>query len=642
MKKIRTMKHLKNFLYVFGFTSSLIAVAQHNVVPYYGIRSQSANSATRYAGLTQHIHQHKEEGFYGAFSFTPSHYQSFRSEAINKCLFGEKALSTNNCCNTLCIAGSRAFLNGAGDTIENRPAGCLLADYFYLPTDFRSEVTFKPEIKNTILDFDLYGGLDEWYEGLYVRMHIPIVTTKWHLDYCENIIEQGTQAHVEGYFRATPIARNLLLNNFSNYAQGKKPTVSNLQFEELRCAKLCPCPQTRTGVADMRVYLGKNLINRKHGHFGINIQIAAPTGKRPRGIFLFEPMIGNGGHFELGAGVHGHVIFVESEDEQGHLGFYVDANFTHMFTARQKRCFDLKCKGLSRYMLAAKHSNFINRNLRGISATIPPGVASIAQFKNAYAPVANLTHTIVDVSVGIQADISAFLNYTNNGFSWDVGYNLWARSCEKITPNCKHGSRLRREKETWTLKGDAHVIGFLLIEVEEQDFDFLAVNLGISQCPATAFSGTNYVNNVTIEDANNNPGLDNLQLAFGGFEPDFEIGGLNQDTQVFTQTRTSIQPIFLSECDIDFEGAQTRGVTHKLFTHLSYSWSDREDYIPYLGIGASAEFGNSKKCCLDDCVTPKDCCDCPQTTPCGETCCPKCNTCGLSQWGVWVKGGVSF
>jgi hypothetical protein len=47
-------------------------------------------------------------------------------------------------------------------------------------------------------------------------------------------------------------------------------------------------------------------------------------------------------------------------------------------------------------------------------------------------PAANLTRAEVTVSVPVQIDLAALINYTNDVFSWNFGYNFWAQSCEKI------------------------------------------------------------------------------------------------------------------------------------------------------------------------------------------------------------------
>ncbi len=151
-------------------------------------------------------------------------------------------------------------------------------------------------------------------------------------------------------------------------------------------------------------------------------------------------------------GITAHYLFCQSEDEAAHFGIYLDANLTHMFKNEQRRCFDLCGKPLSRYMLAARVNDENTVDLEG------NGVLADALFSSEFTPVANITTFDVDVKVGVNADIALWLNYTCGGWSWDFGYNIWARSCEKITfPNddCDNPCNLNTFREdTWVLKGD--------------------------------------------------------------------------------------------------------------------------------------------------------------------------------------------
>ena len=84
--------------------------------------------------------------------------------------------------------------------------------------------------------------------------------------------------------------------------------------------------------------------------------------------------------------------------------------------------------------------------------------------------------------------------------------------------------------------------------------------------------------------------------------------------------RTSIQPVFITVDDLNIHGAESRGSSNKIFTHFSYTWIDREDWIPYLGIGAYAEFGNTSH---EDNNEASDC--------------DHGISCALSKWGIWLK-----
>jgi hypothetical protein len=95
---------------------------------------------------------------------------------------------------------------------------------------------------------------------------------------------------------------------------------------------------------------------------------------------------------------------------------------------------------------------------------------------------------------------------------------------------------------------------------------------------------------------------------------------------------TSNPPVFISIDDLDVEGAEQRGLSHKVFTHFSYTWRDCSDrWMPYVGAGFSAEFG-SHSGSGDDCETTTIECDT----------CPSSLSCALSKWAVEIKGGVAF
>src|SRR5690606_38967687 len=103
-------------------------------------------------------------------------------------------------------------------------------------------------------------------------------------------------------------------------------------------------------------------------------------------------------------------------------------------------------------------------------------------------------------------------------------------------------------------------------------------------------------------------------------------GGADDTTQHIKSSRT---PVLLKCSDVEF--TETKGISHKVFTHVSYTW-DRDNWVPYLGIGGSAEFGKAPSC--GDC-----------DTSCNTVCVDECDTCvscAVSQWSVWVKGGLSF
>ncbi|HRN77914.1 MAG TPA: hypothetical protein PLU71_01630 [Candidatus Dependentiae bacterium] len=643
------MKQHAKYLSLILLATSLIITADHQTVtPKFTIRSQGTNALRRLVGTVDKVDIYDMDENYHNLSAMLEYTRSFNAPQIAECLFGS----------FLC---DKRILKIQGSQACNRDECALLADYFYLPTDFSSEVIIEPLIQNVLIDFNYYVGFDHLVHGLYFWVQAPLTWTKWDLRYHERVIDPGINAYNEGYFTVNALPRNQLLNSFAEFVSGNAPGTDNVvtqfaakgadainaqfdtTFQSLQCARICPDSKTNTSLSELRFALGWNFLLKEDYHLGLNIQASAPTGNKVKSKFLFSPQNGNDKHWELGGGLGAHYIFWRSQDEEKHFGFYLDANITHMFNNNECRCFDLCNKPLSRYMLAEKLTTDVADNLEG------NGTAATAQFNEVFAPVANLTTFDVNVSVAVNADVVAMFNYTSGSWSWDFGYNFWGRSCEKIKLDCKCPTFL---ENTWALKGDAQVYGYM----SASDTDLLIndpVALSATQSEATINAGKNFPASGTITTAQINagrlnPNIDNPQLATAdtsdtALNASRSSGGLGQ-------IHTSIQPVFIAQSDVNF--VRTKGISNKIFYHMGYTWTEKNHALPYVGIGGEVEWASTSgsSCCKDDCET--DCCGivvcCDADTKCDEKCDDSCDAsgscvkCGLSQWGIWFKAGANF
>jgi len=648
----------------------LVSSAAVAVTPYYSIRSQSENIAREMvgAGWNTQINLCDMDEWYGNFSITPEWTSSFRSRYIAESLFGcnNCCLPCNTSCNTSCDTSccspcgpcwdnncdDNYRVRVTGSQVAERGANDWLADNFGLPVDYKSCVTFEPKIDNFLVDFNFYLGLDEWCQGMYFRIHAPVVYTRWDLNMCECVEAQGEGNHPVGYFNKTVngeagnyfgIARNNLVSNFTSFISGCGVINSNdIAFNPLCYAKMDSCRRTETALADIRMALGWNFWCDECYHVGLGIYAAAPTGNKVEGNYLFEPVVGNGKHWELGGQFTSHWTFWTDECEERSCAFYLDANISHMFKAKQCRVFDLCGKPLSRYMLASKFKTPVE----GLYAGDTPDVPS-KQFAGIYSPVANLTYMPVDVSVGVQGDLALMFQYNHCNWSFDLGYNFWGRSCDKIECRCDCCPTF--EENTWALKGDAYMYGF---DTEAIDNDDVGVALSASQSLATIYAGKNTPAATDASPWYKNASVDNAQLAWNNSAGDAELYTLDSVGANAEQVYTSLDPVFIKFNDFDLCGARTKGLSHKLFVNFDYTWCDHECWVPYLGIGGEVEFAQKPcdDCCNDwcnPCGTSCSPCD-TACSPCYSNCCDdnccndSCCTAAVSQWGIWLKGGVAF
>lgn len=579
------------------------------VLPYVPLRSQGLNTPRHLSGMIQQLYMDPVRNHvHGAVDATLFYNRSFDTDTLTECLFGIKE------CQAITISGSQVADRGADD---------WLADYFYLPTDYKSSVSFSPRIDNIGAEFSLYVGLDEWAPGLYFVVHAPLVHSRWDLNMCETIEVKGTNTHEPGYFTPDTLSRNDMLANFTQYAEGCSvgpfaQTVGNTDltttFENLRNARMTVDTLNQTRLADLRTLIGYNFVRKDRLRIGLQGIMAAPVGNRPEGEYLFDPVIGNGHHWELGLGVTANGALWRSEDQEKQIIFSLDAKATHLFASRQLRTFDLKGKPFSRYMLAQRMGSPVVGNLKG------GGTSATAQFMQEFLPVANLTKLCVDVSSNVQAEITALFTFVCDNFSWDLGYNFWARSCENFT---LRGPNPFDNNSKWALKGDSHVYGY--------DRGAAAagplvgpVALSATQKNATINSGLNFTADTTVAQGRLNPNIDLAQNATGDASGGSSDNTLSAQPDVAdTPIKTSIQPVFLTSDAIDLCEVTARGMSSTLFTHFSYQWKERTSWIPFIGIGGQAEFNHSSSSNCD-------------------TDCSECVSCAISQWGIWLKGGMTF
>lgn len=626
----------------------------NHVVTCYLPRSQSRDNAYKNAGVDpyhQHLYEFGEtyEGFY-TLNVGVEYTQSFHNKSITRALFGPAAVctptissvsttSTNPCntgcnsdCSSSCNAGcsvgcSDSCASSCNDSLSIKIVGSalgpngvsdLVADNFLLPTDFSSVVTFNPKITNINVPIHFYAELGQWCATTaYCRIYAPITNTRWKLNASEAIVNQGSAALAAGVISPVAVPASSLYQSFLAYTSGGEitlpastPTVSVQPLDNQRILASCNS-ETKTGLADLRAELGFYFLLDECYHLAVNVQAAAPTGNRCSDCLLFGPIVGNGHFWEIGGGINGHWTFWASEDDEQQWGLYVDGDVTHLCKQTEERSFDLAGKPLSRYIFVEQ--------MVGANSLLTVGGSNVGtQFGNVFAPLANVSKQKVDVSFDVQGDVIAKLVYTCHGFNWEIGYNFWGRSCQNMEVACCGTDGFN--SNGWALRGDAHVFGFDQVAGS-------AIDIAATADGTTAFSVATVLANNSNIDHPVTPVVYNTHTLFNLATGGVAIYG--------SQPPSNIETSYF-----DLEAGQ-RSISHKVFTHFNYTWLSCECYTPYLGIGASGEFGvttnhsssldtnsNSSTLLLNPCCSSIECENCPSYA--------------LSQWAVWFKLGVSF
>ncbi len=527
-------------------------------------RSQGTNTARELSGWEEFIHQFDVGDYYLTTAHVIGYYRSFRPERIARELFGE------------------TVLRFAGSQVENRGRCEILADNFGLSPNYRGRVTVHPVIENIIFDNQFFLGLDPIACGLYVRVHMPMVHTRWNLDLCETRLDEEKECpgFPSCYMAkdAGPASCDVLeaLNGQLTFGDMQTPW---------KYGRIKSGVQTKTGLADLDLIVGYDFDQTDTSHLGIYGQLVFPTGTKFTGKELFQPMVGNAKHFEFGGGISGHIVLLES-DAHSNLAFWLEGNVVHMFKNTQMRSFDFCNNGpLSRYMLL--------KELKEVDGEL--------QYAGNLINGINFATRPASVSITAKGDISAKLAVRTPHIIADLGYNFYGRTREKVCLEKCTDDRI------FAIKGTEGICGLEYQTVDMQFGPFVRdVPLNSSQNDATIRRGAATDNPEPPQKVNPN---DIIVTAFSRQE-----GSIEGPDVIPAFVSAPPQIVTVKDLHIG-TGALPAQATHKVFGYIGwncfeYDWCAN----PYIGLGGEAEF---------------DARSCEERS-------------ALNQWSVWIKGGFEF
>jgi hypothetical protein len=106
------------------------------------------------------------------------------------------------------------------------------------------------------------------------------------------------------------------------------------------------------GVADLQLWTGWDFVKKDKYHCGIYLKFVIPTGtiiNQDWCVFAFNPVVGNGRHYELGIGASAHCDICANDSRVCSVSF--DGYIAHPFNTTQFRTFDLCGDPMSRYAI---------------------------------------------------------------------------------------------------------------------------------------------------------------------------------------------------------------------------------------------------------------------------------------------------
>ena len=436
---------------------------------------------------------------------------------------GSSCVSSCCYCNCFTLGDDRWYLQD-NTTLLNQ-VNVRADDFGMNCTGIVGTARLNPRVSNVIFEFNLFVGLTDSLNGLFVELHAPVVHSWWDPGCCTCVDEICSDSFDE-CLMSTSSENDVGTTDLKTALEGNFTWGDVLN--PLNRARICSGRQSKTHLADLRLALGYDLYGTDIYRLGLKLVTAAPTGNVAQACYMFEPIVGNGGHWELGGGLSAHGIWERNDNSS--FGLYLEAYVAHMFKSRyQTRTFDLCGHGCwSRYLLLKAFSE---------NGTTYQGLER--------GP--NVFSQNLKVSVDVVGDASLMFSFKHKTWEFDLGYNFWGRSGEKIKtlscciPASKYG-----------IKGLAPVCD----EDEDVSGDTFTGNL------ITASKSTIAESAGTAED----------------------------ESFLFDEDN---EPIFISCNDLDCCSAlHPSALSHSLFFHMNGTWNteDDDDMHPFFGIGGKVEW----------------------------------------------------
>ena len=323
-----------------------------------------------------------------------------------------------------------------GDNAHNSFARNVRAEWLNLPANFDGMLELNPRQKQAAAivyyNQDLNAWFSHsWFDRLWVEISAPVVFVEQSLNPQQKIFSAK-----------------------SDNSEQPSTIIEAFNQPDWRFSRICPSTQKEVGLAELRGNLGYTILDCDDVHLSTYSAFIIPTAKRQDPTYVFNPFVGINGHVGAATGLNFKTPLHDYCSEFKVL-LYFAIESIYFFQNKQCRTFDIKSpvdrpcfcalnpttctpaydphldlplpdiidtdlscldKQWSRYMLFRK---------KGTTITVP-GVNILTQRVRVY------PYATVDLDVGLTASY--------NSYHVAIGYNLWARSHERlelIAPTCE-------------------------------------------------------------------------------------------------------------------------------------------------------------------------------------------------------------
>lgn len=290
-------------------------------------------------------------------------------------------------------------------------------DSVFLTPGKIGSVWARPLVENYIVDLDFWCDLSGWHDDLWLRFEFPIVYMKTNMIMRAKGLGNQSENYPTGLFTLESTADeygNIICNStpvpYSSILCALEGNQGWGSVVPLESGKFSTKALHKWGVAGLHFDLGYDIWNTLPWYFAGSLHVVFPTGTRPKGTYVLEPVIGANKSWQVGATIIAHHV-KEFNDSQ--VGIYFYAVGTHLFKSKQERVFPLRANGPGSQLLLLKQFNSIQADLVNAERE------------------ANIFCGKTKIGAAFMFDGSLMFQYSRKRFAADVGYNFWVRTKER-------------------------------------------------------------------------------------------------------------------------------------------------------------------------------------------------------------------
>jgi len=370
---------------------------------YLATRPQGINVAMEYTTWHEHAYKKHDSFIRSHIQLVPFYQHSEQENDLGKYF-------SINCKNSF-IVGKAADVTAGKADIEN---GFLIHD-----TEAKNSPAADPSALRTLAGTvtfnptqEMYGMRIDWFQDithpfakLYFKASAPFVH-----------VANSMGLEVANSVKPTPAYLQYSLQDFFNGkvnvprvdANGN-PIPGQVDDSQgpLTNAKI-GCRHTKSGVADIDLSVGYKYLEEETKHVFFSLDFTIPTGNKVRGIYLFEPMVGNGHHFGLGASLDSGIELWKND--KANVRLLAALRYKYLFENTENRTLGVKGVKLGHYFL----------------------VGQIGKSNQTFIPAANVLTMPLSVKPGSLIDSMVAFAFNSNNFTVDAGYNLFWKDQESV------------------------------------------------------------------------------------------------------------------------------------------------------------------------------------------------------------------